>query len=193
MKKLKKVLAVIVILCSIYIGSIFFLILKGTKEIPAAEPDTILILGAQVRGQSKETAYPSTVLKERLNTAISYIDENPQAVIIVCGGQGSDEPDSEANVMAGYLIANGVSSSRIIREDQSTRTKENITNALEKRDLGKTVIVTSDFHIYRSKLLANRLGIEELSGLPAKSESSVTARMYAREIIALSYAVLFDW
>ncbi|MGC6770176.1 YdcF family protein [Enterococcus sp. LJL128] len=193
MKKIRFFLLFMIIVGILYTGSLFFMILKGTKEQPANQPDTILILGAQVRGSSKETAYPSTVLTERLDTALPFINKNPNSIIIVCGGQGADEPDSEANVMADYLIDKGIDADRLIREDSSTRTKENIVNAQKKRELGKTVIVTSDFHIYRSKLLARRLGIKEISGLPAVSHSSVTPNMYLREIIALGYAVIFDW
>lgn len=192
MRKGRKFLLLVTTIGIAYVGSMFFLILKGTTDQPAAHPDSILILGAQVRGSNKETAYPSTVLKERLNTALAFIGKNPQASIIVCGGKGADEPDSEANVMAKYLIENGVHSSKIIREDQSTSTKENIANAQKKIRLQNTVIVTSDFHIYRSKLLAHRLGIENISGLPAKSQTSITTNMYAREILALSYAMIFS-
>ncbi|MGL4696001.1 YdcF family protein [Enterococcus larvae] len=193
MKKMIRLLVVLVTVGILYAGTILFLILRGTKDIPVDQPDTILILGAQVRGTSKENAYPSSVLKERLNEAIVFIGKNPQATVIVCGGQGSDEPDSEANVMADYLIQHNIDSKKIIKEDQSTSTKENIANAMEKADLGKTVIVTSDFHIYRSKLLARRLGLKTISGLPAHSQTSITPNMYSREVLALGFAIIFSW
>lgn len=192
MKRVMKLLGILIGIGVLYGGSMLFLIFQGTKDTPAENPDTLLILGAQVRGTSKETAYPSSVLKERLNEALLFIEENPQATIIVCGGQGSDEPDSEANVMANYLIAHNVDATKIVKEDLSTSTKENIANAMKKADLGKTVIVTSDFHIYRSKLLARRLGLKDVSGLPAHSKTSITANMYSREILALGFAVIFS-
>lgn len=192
MKWIKRTLFIIVGLGVTYAGLLFFLILSGTKEQPTSEPDTVLILGAQVKGTTKENAYPSTVLKERLDTAIVYLKKHPDAMVIVCGGQGSDEPDSEANVMAGYLINNGIPNASILREDTSTRTKENLQNALKKQALGNTVIVTSDFHMYRSKLLAKRLGMANVSGLPAVSKSSATFKTYVREVIALGYGLIFD-
>lgn len=175
-----------------YTGLVLFLIFSGTKDMPTENPDTVLILGAQVKGSSKNTAYPSTVLKERLDAAVPYLKKQPKATVIVCGGQGSDEPDSEANVMANYLKTNGISQKQILIEDTSTRTKENIQNAQKKQALGNTVIVTSDFHMYRSKLLAKRLGISEISGLPSVSKSSATFKTYVREICALGYGLLFD-
>ncbi|MGX7024052.1 YdcF family protein [Vagococcus hydrophili] len=153
----------------------------------------MLILGAQVKGKTKEDAYPSVVLRERLDTAAAYLEEYPEAVVIVCGGQGADEPDSEANVMKNYLIKQGIPKNKIIMEDTSTRTKENILNAQKKQPLNNTVIVTSDFHVFRAKLLAKRLGIESVSGLPAVSNNSAIFKSYTREIIALAYGLLFDW
>ncbi|MGX7244871.1 YdcF family protein [Enterococcus quebecensis] len=192
MKWVKRMMFIIISLGIVYIGLILFLILSGTKDQPTTAPDTVLILGAQVKGTSKDNAYPSTVLKERLDTAVPYLKEHPNAIAIVCGGQGSDEPDSEANVMAEYLRVNGISQKQLLIEDTSTRTKENIQNALKKQKLGSTVIVTSDFHMYRSKLLAKRLGITSISGLPAISKSSATFKTYIREIAALGYGLLFD-
>ncbi|WP_207695423.1 YdcF family protein [Enterococcus sp. DIV0212c] len=192
MKWVKRIMLIIISLGIMYTGLIFFLILSGTKDQATTTPDTVLILGAQVKGSSKENAYPSTVLKERLDAAIPYLKEHPNATAIVCGGQGSDEPDSEANVMAEYLRVNGISQKQILTEDTSTRTKENIQNAQKKQTLGNTVIITSDFHMYRSKLLAKRLGISKISGLPSVSKSSAKFKTYVREICALGYGLLFD-
>lgn len=192
MKWVKRILLIIIGLGITYVGLVLFLILSGTKDQPTTKPDTVLILGAQVKGSSKDNAYPSTVLKERLDAAIPYLKEHSKATVIVCGGQGADEPDSEANVMAEYLRVNGIPKKQILTEDTSTRTKENIQNAKKKQELGNTVIVTSDFHIYRSKLLAKRLGISEISGLPAISKSSARFKTYVREVVALGYGLLFD-
>ncbi|MGX7265317.1 YdcF family protein [Enterococcus crotali] len=192
MKWVKRIMFIIIGLAFMYAALVLFLILSGTKEQPTTTPDTVLILGAQVRGSSKDNAYPSTVLKERLDAAIPYLKKYPNTTVIVCGGQGNDEPDSEANVMAEYLRVNGISQKQILIEDTSTRTKENILNAQKKQKLGNTVLVTSDFHMYRSKLLAKRLGISEVSGLPSVSKSSAVFKTYVREICALGYGLLFD-
>lgn len=192
-KSLKIILITLVTVGAIYASIVLFLIFSGTRDTPSTSPDTVLILGAQVKGTTKENAYPSVVLRERLDTATTYIKKYPEATVIVCGGQGSDEPDSEASVMKNYLIKQGISKEKIVAEDTSTRTKENILNAQKKQPLHNTVIVTSDFHIYRAKLLAKRLGIDSVSGLPAVSNNSAIFKSYTREIIALAYGLLFDW
>lgn len=192
MKWVKRIMFIIIGSAFLYAAFILCLILSGTKEQPTTTPDTVLILGAQVRGASKDNAYPSTVLKERLDAAIPYLKEYPNTTVIVCGGQGADEPDSEAHVMAEYLRVHGISQKQILTEDTSTRTKENILNAQKKQKLGNTVLVTSDFHMYRSILLAKRLGIAKVSGLPSVSKSSAVFKTYVREICALGYGLLFD-
>lgn len=190
MKKIKKLFIALVAVGIIYGGIVFSLIVSAAKEQPQQNADSLIILGAQVRGTPAE---PSPVLKERLDTALNYIKDNPETQIIVSGGQGDDESDSEANVMANYLIEHGVADSRIIREADSTRTMENLMNAERKTTLGKTVIVSNDFHIYRAKMLAKRIGIKDVSGLAAKSETSAKYLTYAREVIALGYGLVFDW
>ncbi|MBO0471701.1 YdcF family protein [Enterococcus sp. DIV0242_7C1] len=191
-KRMKQIVVIIIGIGTIYAAVVLAMIFSGTKDQPIKNPDTVLILGAQVKGSSKDNAYPSAVLKERLDAAVPYLKEHPEATVIVCGGQGADEPDSEANVMAEYLRVKGIPDTQILKEDTSTRTKENIQNAQKKQSLGKTVIVTSDFHIYRSKLLAKRLGISSISGLPAVSRSSAKIKTYIREVCALGYGLIFD-
>lgn len=191
-KRMKQLVVIIIGIGTIYAAVVLAMIFSGTKDQPIKNPDTVLILGAQVKGSSKDNAYPSAVLKERLDAAVPYLKEHPEATVIVCGGQGADEPDSEANVMAEYLRVKGIPDTQILKEDTSTRTKENIQNAQKKLSLGKTVIVTSDFHIYRSKLLAKRLGISSVSGLPAVSRSSAKIKTYIREVCALAYGLIFD-
>lgn len=193
MNVIKKILLIVVGLGIIYSSVVFLLIMLGTKDKPTKNPETILILGARVWGTSEENVRPSTVLKERLDTALPYIKKHPTTPVIVSGGQGEDEPVSEAQVMKDYLVEKGISEKQIILENTSTRTEENIRNAQKKRPLHNVVVVTSDFHLYRAKLLARRAGIKKVSGLPAVSNSSSKTKNYLREIIALGYGLIFDW
>ena len=110
-------IAVAVILCGMILGDFSA---KGSQKL-----DYIIVLGAQVRENG-----PSVVLKYRLDTAIMYLEENPDTICIVSGGQGKNEPFSEAHGMATYMVQNGVASDRILIEDQSTNTIENIQQAI---------------------------------------------------------------
>jgi uncharacterized SAM-binding protein YcdF (DUF218 family) len=84
-------------------------------------------------------------------------------VLIVSGGKGSDEQVSEADAMAGYLAARGFPADRIEREDQSASTEENLANSkaiMDRLRPGATcVIVTSNYHVFRTAMIARRIGV----------------------------------
>ncbi|MFQ7337065.1 MAG: YdcF family protein [Roseburia faecis] len=112
--------------------------------------DYIIVLGAQVRKDD-----PSPVLKYRLDKAVEYLNENPDTVCIVSGGQGSNEPWSEAEGMARYLQEKGIDTARILTEDQSQTTGQNITNSKKLMKEGASVgIVTNNFHVFRALQIA---------------------------------------
>jgi len=158
---------------------------------PAANADTLVVLGSQVVGTPAQA--PLT-LQIRLNTAINYLQANPNTKVIVCGGQGSDESATEASVMADYLIKKGIESSRVYLEDRSRRTAQQFVYANQVLPLGKTVVVTNDFHILRSIMLAKRSNIDDISGLSAPLGYSNFDKYIAmiREPLALLNSWLFD-
>nr|WP_287045979.1 YdcF family protein [Enterococcus faecalis] len=167
------------------------LIFTGKNTQPTDKPDAILILGARVLGTSKETALPSRVLQARLDVAIPYIKQHPETPVIVSGGQGADEPATEAAVMKQYLLNKGVPEKQILLENRATRTKENIVNSEKLLSFKRLVIVTSDFHMYRSQLLAKRAGISNVSGITAASSFPKDIKNFGRELLSLGYALLF--
>lgn len=85
------------------------------------------MLGAGLNGDK-----PSAVLEMRLEKARLYLQEHPQTVVIVSGGQGPTEPVSEAESMKNWLMEKGIPNSRIIMEDKSTTTAENIRYSLRE-------------------------------------------------------------
>ena len=190
MKKFKQIALLIFSLGLLYSMLVFSLILSSVNDQGIESADSLIILGAQVRG---EPAKPSPVLKERLDTALIYLQNNPATKVVVTGGQGHDEMDSEANVMADYLISHGIDQDMIIREDESTNTMENLLNAKKLTNLGQTVVVSNDFHLYRAKMLAKRIGINNVTGLAAKSTTSAKTVTYLREVFALGYGLIFSW
>ena len=158
---------------------------------PAANADTLVVLGSQVVGTPAQA--PLT-LQIRLNTAFNYLQDNPNTKVIVCGGRGSDESATEASVMADYLIKKGIESSRVYLEDRSRRTAQQFVYANQVLPLGKTVVVTNDFHILRSIMLAKRSNIDNISGLSAPLSYSNFDKYIAmiREPLALLNSWLFD-
>lgn len=178
------------ILCVI-IGLVVFavvecMILSGFVQKKQTEVDYLIVLGAQLR-----TNGPSRVLQYRLDKAIEYLNENPDTMVIVSGGQGSNEPDTEANGMKKYLMEKGIAEKRILKEDASTNTYENLKFSSRYVDLEKDSIgvVSNDFHVFRATRIAKKAGYKEVYGIPAKSYWPLQLNNMTRE----GLAVIKDW
>ncbi len=173
-------------------------ILFGTVSDIDKKVDYVLILGAGLKGD--KITY---TLKYRLDAGIKYLNQNPDTKVVVTGGQGANELLSEAEAMEGYLLRNGIENERIIKEDKSTSTIENILFSREKLigEIGDTqinninkirvMIVTNDFHLYRAKLLAKMAGFK-VYGIPAKSNPFIVLNCYLREYFAVVKLLLLD-
>ncbi|WP_425447545.1 YdcF family protein [Dethiothermospora halolimnae] len=167
------------------------MIYYGDKK-EEGDVDYMIVLGARLYGK-----LPSPTLSERLYTALDYLKDNKDVKVVVTGGQGPTEDIEEAKAMKGFLVDNGIDKTRIIEENKSTSTYENLKFAKEKikeidnRDRIKILIVTSDFHILRAKFLASRLGYKPY-GFPAPTPDAVKFKMYIREYFAIIKSFVFD-
>ncbi len=165
-------------------GGVLFV--AGWQDTATFEEDAVIVLGCAVEGME-----PSEQLRCRLDTALEYHRQNPSASIIVTGGQGSDENDTEAAVMARYLIAGGVPEEQILLEDRATSTKENFEYSAEileeQLPAGSSVcFITSDFHIFRSGRLAKQAGIHGAAHLHAPTPAGrVPANLFREPIVLL--------
>ncbi len=150
--------------------------------------DYIIVLGA---GLDKET--PSLTLVDRLRRTVTYMNEYPDSTAIVSGSQGSGETITEALAMERYLISHGIPRARIIKEEKATNTNENLIYSreiIDSRGGGSAAIVSSDYHIFRARLLAKKQGMPAVM-LPAKSSLPILRINYAiREGFALVKAKL---
>ncbi len=133
--------------------------------------DAVIVLGAQMTAKG-----PSPVLRYRLDRAYEYLMENEQTICIVSGGQGANEPVSEAQGMKEYLCSRGIPENRILMEDESATTMQNLINSrkiLEEETgfSGEEAIgiVTSNFHIFRGVRLARYAGFANAEGIAAKT------------------------
>ena len=141
-------------------GSMGLIIAQGRDdEMPQKAPEFVVVLGAQINGDQ-----PSLTLKKRLDRAYEYMTEHPQATVFVSGGQGPDETQTEASVMAAYLERRGIAPERIVREEQASDTRENLIFSAELAqargvDTASVLIITSDFHMARAKYIARTLGM----------------------------------
>ena len=173
------------------------LLVAGTGYIILGERDTaedaapayVVVLGAQTHGSR-----PSRTLRERLDRAAEYLTAHPDAFCVVTGGQGADETQPEAEVMAAYLTAAGIDPDRIAQETQSENTRENLQNAAaiaETRglDASRVLIVTSEFHLRRASYIAGTLGLTP-SQLGSRTTPYILRLNYElREVFALAKAM----
>lgn len=158
------------------------MILSGFGETASPHADYVIVLGAQWK-----TNGPSEVLRRRLDRAAAYLEENPQSMVIVSGGRGSNEPISEAEGMKSYLMQAGIAEERIQTEDQSLNTMENLRNSsrlLEKAQ-DEVVVVTNDFHMFRALKIAEKQGYEHVTGLTASSVPGFLPNNLLREFFSV--------
>ena len=191
MKKVFKIIGAFVgLILLISVICLTLILSKSTDRTAENSTDikTILVLGSRIN-QNKT---PAKIPQERLDAALLLAKNNPQAKIIVSGAKGADEPVSEAFSMKNYLITHHISADRIISEDKAGDTAENIAYSKKYFD-GKTVIVTSDFHLYRALYLAKQEGVK-VEGFAAKTKANnllYYPNYYGHEILGLIYAFVF--
>ena len=170
-------------------------VLTGARDHIVGQPQVMVILGCKV-----ESWGPFILLQDRLDKALDYLEDHPDLTIVVSGGQGNDEHQSEAQCMYDYLTDHGVDGGQILMEDQSHNTWENIcfTQELlqaEGVDTSEMLVVSNGFHLARVRMLWDRAweGEYTLSTLAAPS-SHIPSRlkMYIREPLALVKSYLFD-
>ena len=192
---LKTLLALVLAGC-LFFGGLLAAVLTGAHDQVKGDPQIMVILGCQVKPWG-----PSILLQDRLDTALAYLEEHPSMTVVVSGGQGPDEPESEAQCMADYLTEHGVAGEQILLEDQSHNTDQNLryTVALlaEKGydTTGDILVVSNGFHLTRVRMLWSRAagGAYDLSTLAASSSHGPSRlKMYIREPLALVKSFVLD-
>ncbi len=162
----------------------------GKGYDPLHPPGTVLVLGCQVRGTQ-----PSLMLQRRLDAACRYLEQYPEAVCVVSGGQGSDENLPEGEVMEQYLLEKGIEPQRIYRETRSTNTKENFlfsAQIIEQEGLSREIAVATDgFHQFRASLFAKDQGLS-FHALEANTPWLLAPGYYVREMLGVVKSALLD-
>ena len=158
-RKVLTALLVLILIGVVAFGALFGVVLAGSRDDVNGEPQVMIILGCQVM----PSGAPSVLLRDRLDTALDYLEDHPDLTVIVTGGKGSDEIISEALSMANYLTEHGVPKEQIMLEDWASSTYENMVYSFEmikenKLDLsGGVIIVSNGFHLARARMLWNRV------------------------------------
>ena len=173
----------------------FGAVLAGAHTDLRDDPQVMVIFGCQVKPWG-----PSILLQDRLDAALDYLEDHPDMTVVVTGGKGDDEHVSEARCMYDYLTEHGVDGERVLMEDRSRNTRQNIANTLELIraegvDTSKGVVLASNgFHLTRIRMLWERAdGPGPVSALAAPtSHFPSLIWMHIREPLALVKSFFLD-
>lgn len=187
-----KVFGVFAVVALLSFVAVEMMVFQAMKTDLPAECRYVMVLGAGLSGDG-----PSLSLKARLDAGLAVLKKYPDAKVIVSGGLGRESVYTEAEVMKRYLMERGVGEGRIIKEEQATRTDENMAfgKAAAREcpgvQAGPVVIATSDYHMFRSKILARKY-FEEVYGISAPSPWGTRICYAVREYFALIKMTLVD-
>ncbi len=158
---------------------------------PQQQVDYIVVLGAKVNGTQ-----PSEILAQRIDAAYGYLSSHPDTVAVLSGGQGGDEGISEAECMFRALTARGIDPQRLLKEEASTSTRENLQFSLALLETvygikpEKIGIVSNQFHLFRAGLAAREWGVQAV-GIPGDTANQLHfINYFLREIAGVWYYLI---
>lgn len=172
-------------LCTV---ALFFRFIDKGIDMPAAQATgtaAIIVLGS---GTPHCVASPT--LAARLDKGLALARRLPSIPVVVSGGQDFGMHCTEADVMAAYLIERGLSPERLVREDRSTSTEENLVfsrGLLAARGVdahARMIVVTSDFHVMRATRIARKAGLASVTGVAAPTPLYLRYNAWLREYFA---------
>lgn len=177
----------VLILAIVALGIVTGICISRGSQSEPPEDAVLIVLGCQVKGDK-----PSLMLAKRIDRAEVYLREHPETIAILSGGKGNGEDMSEAECMYRTLMSKGIAEERLIKEDRSTSTVENLeftTKILEEKGLGRDIaIVTNEFHQYRAGEIAKSLDLNS-GAVPSETAWWLWPTFEVREM----YAVLAQW
>ena len=159
------------------------------RRTPPPDRNYLIVLGCGIRRDGT----PTPLLKGRLDLALRFAERQraahgPEPVFVVSGGQGPDEVRPEAEAMRDYLMENGVNASRILVEDRSTDTLENMLFSAElirsENPAPKVAYFTTNYHVFRAGIKAREVNLDA-DGLGAATKWYFWPNAAVREFIGL--------
>jgi uncharacterized SAM-binding protein YcdF (DUF218 family) len=164
-------LSLLATVAELVLGYVSFLLISyviyawvyGRVAALVSRAEYVIVLGAGLGRDRQVTPLLASRLDRGRQVWEAIASRGSRPVLIVSGGQGSDEPVSEAEAMASYLISRGFPADRVVREDRSRTTEENLafskTYMDGARPGSRCVIVTSNFHVFRTAITARKAGL----------------------------------
>ena len=170
------------------IGAIVAMVIAALYE-PKPDKDFLIILGCGLR----KDGTPTPLLKGRCDRALAFRDRQlaetgKDLIFVTSGGQGPKEVTTESASMKGYLMEQGIPEERIIEEDRSRNTFENMkfskAKIFEINPKAKTAFSTTNYHVFRSGLYARRNKLRAV-GMGAKTKWYFWPNAAVREFVGI--------
>ena len=140
-------------------------------QYPPVNADCVIVLGARVWPEGQ----PSNALRYRCESALAAWQEGRVSAMILCGGQGGNEPMTEAACMRSWMMDHGVPEDALYLDEESRNTVQNLQNAkaiMDAQGFATAAVCTSDYHLRRAMWIARDAGIDAC-GLPSASPRKV--------------------
>ena len=185
-RKLLRALRILLCAALIFFLAVEGVILCGGMMEAEQGLNYIVVLGARVNG-----TVPSGSLRNRIRVGAEYLRDNPGTIAVLSGAQGSGEEISEARCMYDNMVAAGIDPARLILEEQSTDTAENLRNSRALIPEGASAgLVTNNFHIFRALALARNQGWTDVRGIPVATTMLSLPHYLMREFVGVVYETL---
>ena len=186
-----RIFTVLLVIGLLVVGITEAVIIHASFGDPQEQVEYMVVLGAKVNRDG-----PSVSLWDRICGAYEYLEAHPDVTAVVSGGQGTDEPITEAECMYRELVMLGIDPKRIWIEDQATSTWENLKFTLDlieektgRRPI-KLGVLSSEYHLFRASLFANACDVEFV-GIPARtSRLSQMINHFMREVAGVWHYIL---
>ncbi len=180
-----KLMFVVGLVAVLYLAYTAWDVWSSSHRDEAQQADAIVVLGA-----AQYNGYPSPVLKARLDHAADLRKRGFADTIVVTGGKGEGDRNSEAGASAAYLATLGVPDRAVLREVQGRSSWESLQAAaafMKKRDINRVILVSDPFHTARIREMARDLGLDPVVSPTRTSPigGSEELRHYAKEIAGL--------
>ncbi len=149
---------------------------RDSRSSEDTDAPYIIVFGAAVHGQT-----PSLSLTERMTAALGWLEEHPDGVAVLSGGQGAGEEMSEARAMYDWLTARGIAPERLLMETLSTSSYENLLFSLRVIEdhggdpNGTVALCSSEYHLCRLRIIAEALDCQPV--MVAAHTGHVTLRL----------------
>ena len=184
----------LVVLAAGYYALTLYQVHRTGRTDQARPVDAIVVMGA-----AQYDGTPSAQLQARLDHVVTLWSQGLARLVVVTGGKQPGDRFTEAEASTAYLVERGVPADAIVAENTSRNTYDSLVGVqslLAERGATRVLIVSDPFHLLRSRLIAEEVGLTAYTS-PTPTTVVVGRRAWQRELaeaggVALGRIIGFD-